>query len=238
MRYFQLTIFLTIFISSCTDDGIGQNVETADSVKTKVKQGQPNADNSKDLVNQNIFFFADSLLKCDRTLIQTLVNKYQNDSCKILTYKTDALKSEYEGIRTVPDINGNKIKDSVFVLPPFNLCNDGQSYYFFDKTIPRLPTDSYCCHPDNLFVVQDIDEDGIKEIGIFYSSCASRYKSLKIFTLKNGEWKEIATSDFDVMTKDPGTVKFESLVKKTSKGEFKICNFIDEQTKWETVKMK
>jgi hypothetical protein len=123
-------------------------------------------------------------------------------------------------------------------MPMFNYCDDGESYCFFDKTLPRLSTDSYCCQPGNLFVIDDIDEDGIREIGIYYSSCSGRYKSLRIYSLKQNNWKEIGTSDFDILTQDPTQVNFRNLVRKISKKKFKICNFIEGQTKWETITMK
>ena len=97
-------------------------------------------------------------------------------------------------------------------MPSFNYCDGGEFILFFwqnpNKTLHWL------CHPENLFVCPDIDEDGINEIGIFYSSCVSRYKSLRIYSLKQNQWTEIGTSTFEVLTQDPTKVKFESLIKK------------------------
>lgn len=183
-------------------------------------------------------FFADSLLNGNRAVIQGYIEKNQIDSCRIIIYADSNLKAEFEGVKAIKGIRVNSTTDSVFVMPPFNYCEEGQSYCFYDKTLPRLYTDSYCCHPDNLFVTEDIDEDGIKEVGIYYSSCASRYKSLRLYSLKNGKWEQIGDSDFDIFTRDPGKIKFDQLVKKISKGKFKICNFLDGKTKWETITMK
>ncbi|MBK9732624.1 MAG: hypothetical protein IPO83_15325 [Chitinophagaceae bacterium] len=195
-------------------------------------------DSLTSVINANKQYFKDSLLNEKSGIIDNYFSSYQADSCGILTYKNSELKEEFEGIRIVKGIRTNKQSDTVFVIPTFNYCDDGESYCFYDKTLPRLYTDSYCCHPDNFFLCNDIDEDGINEVGIFYSSCASRYKSLRIFSLKNGKWKEIGTSDFDVLTQDPVKVRFNKLVKKVSKGKFKICNFIEGQTKWEIIEMK
>jgi hypothetical protein len=53
-----------------------------------------------------------------------------------------------------------------------------------------------------------------------------------------GNGKKFGSSDFDVLTQEPDKVRFEKLVKKISKGKFKICNFIEGQTKWEIIEMK
>ncbi len=205
----------------------------------KTKTGQiDKTDSLTSILNSNKQYLKDSLLRDNFGVIENYFSIYQSDTCIILTHKNSELKEEFEGIRILKGIKNDKQNDTVFVMPPFNYCDDGESYCFYDKTLPRLYTDSYCCHPDNLFVCNDIDEDGISEIGIFYSSCSSRYKSLRIFSLKNGQWKEIGTSDFDVLTQDPDKVRFEKLVKKLSKGTFELCNFNEGQTKWETIKMK
>lgn len=190
------------------------------------------------ILNANKQYFRDSLLKEQIGIIDNYFSIYQADTCGILTYKNSELKEEFEGLKIIKEIRTNKPKDTIFVIPPFNYCDDGESFCFFDKTLPRLFTDSYCCRPDDFFVCPDIDEDGINEIGIYYSSCASRYKSLRIYSLKSGQWKEIGTSDFDVLTQDPDKVHFDKLVVKISKGTFKICNFIEGQTKWKTITMK
>jgi hypothetical protein len=194
-------------------------------------------DSLTSLINANKQYFKDSLLNDKSGIIDNYFLLYQVDTCGILPHKNSELKEEFEGIRIVKGIRTEKQSDTLFVMPTFNYCDEGESYCFYDKTLPRLYTDSYCCHPDNFFLCSDIDEDGINEVGIFYSSCASRYKSLRIFSLKNRQWKEIGTSDFDVLTQEPDKVSFEKLVKKISKGKFKICNFIEGQTKWEIIEM-
>lgn len=186
------------------------------------------------LLSENIIFFSDSLLNGNNVIIEKYINKNPTDTCGTMTYNHETLKSGFEGFKVLEHLSNRATTDTVFVVPPFNYCEEGQSYCFFDKLLPRLPTNSNCCHPDNLFVVQDIDEDGLKEIGIYYSSCASRYKSLIIYSLKRGRWEEIGRSVFDILTQDPTKVRYENLVAKIRKGTFKICNFIDGQTEWKT----
>jgi hypothetical protein len=233
------SISLTIaLITSCN---FKDNEKVSVSVAQKIDKRQVYKNDSlTNLLNSNKQYFKDSLLKDKLDVIDNYFSKYQSDTCGIITYKNSVLKDEFDGIRIIKGIKTSKPKDTVFVIPNFNFCDDGQSYYFFDKTLPRLYTDSYCCHPDNFFVCPDIDEDGINEIGIFYSSCSSRYKSLRIYSLpkESGGWKEIGRGKFDVMTKDPRKVKYSDLIKKIRKDKFQICNFSDGQTEWETLIMK
>jgi hypothetical protein len=258
-KCFLLLVILTVLICSCANHQKGNNKEyitkaaikipgkandlayrNTDELKKSAKNGVKRSlkiDSLKAALERNMNFFADSLLKAGKTVIQTYRARYQKDTCGIITYRNSVLKEEFEDVKIIKGISRHKTVDSVFVMPPFNYCDEGDSYCFYDKTLPRLYTDSYCCHPDNLFVINDIDEDGIKEIGIYYSSCASRYKALVIYSLKNGGWKRIGDSIFDIATRDPGKVQFDQLVKKISKRKFKICNFVDGQTKWETIRM-
>jgi hypothetical protein len=209
-----LTIFLlTILINSCKENG--KYVQSEPIIKSTTESSKRD-DSLKITLKKNFEFFSDSLLNGNKLIIQAYLNEYLIDTCGIITYKSSILKSEFAGIN----------------------CDGGQSYCFFDEKLPRLKTDSYCCDPENLFVVQDIDEDGIKEIGIYYSTCASRYKSLRIYSLKSGQWKEIGESDFDVLTQDPTKVQFNKLVKKISKKKFKICSFIDGEKKWNIISME
>ncbi|POY37974.1 hypothetical protein C3K47_05470 [Solitalea longa] len=235
-KYISLLVLLTTFLCSCNEGANNKREDKSDSLKSN--ELTIKTDSLKIELEKNLVFFADTLLHGKRDLIKNYVIRYQPDTCGIIVYPDTLLKSEFEGIKGLVDINGNKIIDSVFVIPPFNYCDEGESYCFFDKSLPRLFTDSYCCQPDNLFVVDDIDEDGIKEIGIFYSTCVSRYKSLRIYSLKNNSWNEIGTSTFDIQTQDPTTIQFEKLVKKTSKNKFTICEFNDGKTEWIEQTMK
>jgi hypothetical protein len=229
-----ILIILTLIVLTFSCNSQQQNSNKA-TPKVTFKQGEKakTIQYLDSLLSENITFFSDSLLNGNKVIIEKFINKNPTDTCGTLTYQHETIKSGFEGFKILEHISKRATTDTVFVIPPFNYCEEGQSYCFFDKSLPRLLTNSNCCHPDNLFVLPDIDEDGFKEIGIYYSSCASRYKSLLIYSLKSGKWKEIGSSVFDILTQDPEKVKFENLVTKTQKGKFKICNFIDGQTKWE-----
>lgn len=231
----QKTLILILAILTTLTYSCSENKENKKNNKTDLKAKN---DSLKRSLKQNIQYFGESLLGGKRMIIQNYIDKYQTDSCGIITYADSVLKSRFEGIKNIGDINGDNKLDTIFVIQPFNYCDDGQSYCFFDSSLPRLHTDSYCCHPDNFFSISDIDEDGIQEVGIYYSTCVSRYKYLKIYSLKNRQWEQIATSVFDIQTQDPTKVSFKQLIKKTAKNEFKICNFEEGKTYWEAVKMK
>lgn len=174
----------------------------------------------------NILFLGDSILSGRASFIKRVINAHQMDTCGIMVYEERVLREGFEGFKALGDINGDKVIDSVFILPPFNYCDDGESYYFTDTTLPRLFTISYCCHPDNVFSIGDIDEDGVSEVCIFYSSCASRFKALVAFSLKNGAWKEIGQVTFDIGIMKPDK---EERVRKVQKGKFEMLEIIDKE---------
>jgi hypothetical protein len=215
-----LALYILILLYSC-------KVPNTDNTQTGTTSITQNSykDSLLNELNVNIRFISDSLLNKKVQLVADLINKYQQDSCVILTYKNSVLKESYEGIKVLGDINNDKIPDTVFVLPPFNFCEEGESYYFSDTNLPRLFTESYCCHPENLFSIGDIDEDGIAEICIFHSSCVSRFKSLRAYTLKNNTWKEIGHVTFDINFMKPDK---EKRVKKTGKGKFEMLEIVDD----------
>jgi hypothetical protein len=211
-------IFVLIVISSCKET---KNDKLPDPIPASTKT--INKDSLQNKLTANIHFIADILLNDKDLLLENYIAKYQTDSCGIIAYEDTTLKTNFEGVKQIGDINGDKIMDTVFVIPPFNYCDDGDSYSFFDTSLPRLYTDSYCCHPDNLFSIDDIDEDGISEICIFYSSCVSRFKSLIAYTLKDGQWKQIGRCTFDINISIP--VK-EKRVRKIGKGKFEMLEIV------------
>jgi hypothetical protein len=238
-----VTIILTFLLCSFNASTARNKILSSKTVslmaisKETIKELR-NDDSIKVAFKKNIDFFARVLLKRHGAVIRNYIRKYQPNTCAVIAYKNSALKEDFEEPKAIKSLYGNKRNDTVIVIPPFNHCDDGDSYCFYDRKLPRLQTDSYCCHPKSLFVLPDIDEDGVKEIGIYYSSCSSRFKALIIYSLKHGEWKEIASSTFDTFMKDPDKVQFATLVKKISRGKFKICDFADGKTKWEAITMK
>lgn len=178
-------------------------------------------------------FFADSLLHGHKEVLKFYFKKYNPETCSHSHLDKSEIIGSFEGLVYIGDINHNNIKDSVFVLEPINYCRfegdndfEGDAYYFTDTTLPRLQTGSICCHPQNLFLVGDIDEDGVSEIGQFFSTCASHYKSLYVYSLKKNRWKEIGHSVFDIFYMDVNK-PYSSWVRKTGKNKFEMLQITD-----------
>jgi hypothetical protein len=195
---------------------------------------------SDSVLSNSYSYYGDSLFRGHKELLTFIIKKYYRDSCAPIIQSKKDLKDFFEGFKNLGDVNGDKKNDSIFILPPLNYCEDaeGQSYYFTDTSLPRLLSGSNCCHPCNFFKVPDIDEDGICEVGFYYSSCTSRYKSLEIYSLKNNQWQQIAASAFDILTQAPDKVRFEDLVRKISRNKFQIKNFDEGKKYWDTVELK
>jgi hypothetical protein len=221
LQKFILTTFVLTTFFCCKESKVDNKQTQPKPIVQKI-----NKDSLLTKLNDNMLFLGDSLLTNKATLLKHLVNIYQVDTCGIIAYQDSTLKKSFDGFKAIGAINGNKIPDTIFVLPPFNYCDDGDSYYFFDTTLPRLYTDSYCCHPDNLFSIGDIDEDGITEVCIFYSSCASRFKSLITYSLKNNRWTQIGRCTFDVGFMKPAK---EKRVRKIGKGKFEMLEIVDKK---------
>jgi hypothetical protein len=132
--------------------------------------------------------------------------------------------------RSLGDINGDGRQDSVFLMPEFlhngtsALGNIIYSFTFTDKSLSRIQKDEGCNQLDNLFVVDDIDEDGIKELGVYTSSCVSHYKALTIYSYKKGGWREVGAVTFDLFYNSPPK---EQRIKKISKGKFALREISD-----------
>jgi hypothetical protein len=177
-------------------------------------------------------FIADSILHGHDDILRFYFSKYASDTCSPSLYDSTFFRNS-EGIGYIGNINHNKLKDSFFILYPISSCQfsgedswDGEAYYFIDTTLPRLQTESYCCHPSSLFRVGDIDEDGTAEIGQFYSSCSSRYKSLYVYSLKNKRWKEVGHVIYDLFYAD-STKPYSAYVRKTKAKEFEMLEITD-----------
>lgn len=179
-------------------------------------------------------FYSTRVLRGHQAVLKYYFKKHYIDSCPPEMYKKQEVMEGFDGLVYIGDINHNDIEDSVFVLSPLQFpcksenseIEDGMSYYFTDTTLPRLITDSYCCHPGNLFLVGDIDEDGISEIGEYYSSCVSRFKSLNVYTLKNHAWTAIGHVTYDLFYAD-STKPYSYFVKKIDKKQFKMLEITD-----------
>ncbi len=159
-------------------------------------------------------------------------------------YSLESKRTTKKEFKLLGDINADGKDDFVFILPGLGLCEEGQSYYFTDNKIPRIQTESNCCHIESVFSIGDIDEDGGIEIAEYYSSCASSFKSINIWTLKNSKWKLVSDFTFKINNEYKAFDDFNKLHKKISKGKFKFLEIYDINGKgellkeWKTVTMK
>ena len=232
MNQTRCIIALAILFSSCYNKNKIEPIEISTGIES------PNIHQNKllpnNLVSTNDYiFFADSVLHGYRDVLKFYFKKYIPDSCGHLHLEQKDIIDNFEGLEFIGDINHNKTQDSIFVLGQLGFCKfegeddfDGDAYYFTDTTLPRLQTTSGCCHPKNIFYVGDIDEDGIAEIGLFSSSCASHYKSLYVYSLKNGKWKKVGHSVFDLFYMDVNK-PYSNWVRKTGRNKFQMLQITD-----------
>ena len=204
------------------------------------------------ILSNDIQFINDSILKGKFRLD---ISKYEgqkdykgNDCYPIIDKKKKVYENYADfGFKDLGDLNGDGKTDSVFILRPLNWCeeNHGKSYYFTDNKIPRIESDSFCCELEFLFNLGDIDEDGGNEIAEYQTSCVSRYKAVRIWTFKDGQWKLVNTFAYVVDNGKYDIFKdFYKLYKKISKNKFKFLEISDMLAdgkavmEWKTITMK
>jgi hypothetical protein len=241
MRKLILLITLLSFLS-CRKDSKKSGIEIKQKHKTsktivweslsfeeQIKQMKDNT--PKDfIISNDVAYINDSILKGKFKLD---ISKYELYSKKNKCYPDRISKktiSEFynQGFKNLGDLNGDKKDDLVFVLHALNSCEEGDSYYFTNNKIPRIQTESHCCHPESIFSIGDIDEDGGNEIAEYYSSCSSNFKSFRIWTLKNNKWKFIEQFGFFYNNGKYEAFKdFDKLYKKISKNKFKFLEISD-----------
>lgn len=208
----------------------------------------------KAIFSNDIKFINDSILRGKFILD---ISRYELENSKkgcspillekedFFEYSVEADRTTKKEFKTLGDLNGDGKNDSVFILPGLGWCEEGQSYYFTDNKIPRIQTESNCCLTESIFSIGDIDEDGGNEIAEYNSSCASNFKVIKIWTLKNAKWQLV--DDF-LFFYNNGKFKafkdFHKLYKKISKNKFKFLEISDMRAngevvmEWKTVTMK
>ena len=234
MSKVTLAILITLFLASCK--GKTQKSSTSTTTLTPKNKVTDTTIDPNKVKSNDYLFFSDSVLHGYKSVLKYYFIKYGSDTtCSSYWhfYDKKEIKEEFEGLHYIGYIKNNLTKNFVFVLKPLNYCKqdgekdfDGQAYYFTDTTLPRLQTDSYCCHPSNIFLVADIDEDGISEIGQYYSSCASHYKFLYVYSLKNNLWKVVGHCVYDLHYMDIGK-PYSYFVKKVSKDKFEMLEITD-----------
>lgn len=86
--------------------------------------------------------------------------------------------------------------------------------------LPPLPQyGSSCLHLTDVYPISDMNEDGILELAVYESSCASRYKAIRVYSLTDMQWQEIGHATYDVGYPDP---PIPDRITKVKKNEFTI----------------
>jgi hypothetical protein len=233
-------------ISKPTSHNESPNKQQIDTLKiTKSK---------KSILSNDIQFINDSILEGKFKLD---ISRYELENSKkgcspnllekedFFEYSLDAGRTPTKEFKNLGDLNGDEKKDYVFILPALGWCEEGQSYYFTDNKIPRIQTESNCCHIESVFSIGDIDEDGGNEIAQYNSSCASNFKTINIWTLKENKWKLVDRFGFYYSNGKYQAFKdFHKMHKKIAKNKFKFLEISDMLgdgelvMEWKTVTMK
>lgn len=200
---------------------------------------------SEDTVLSNdVRFINHELLKGRYRVNLKPYDTFSRAGCKPELLSRRETIANFEGFHNVGDIDGDKKVDYVFVLSPINSCEEGQSYYFSNSTIPRIQTESHCCHPESVFSLGDIDEDGKNELGEYFSSCANRYKAITIWSFKAGKWKEIKSFSYVLNDSYKVFSDFHKMFRKSAKGKLSYLEITDVDvngnliSQWRTVNVK
>jgi hypothetical protein len=232
MNSFSFYSFVVMFLCFSCNQPTETKKQIQNSPSTHQKAPPNHKSGERQLRPVRYQFIKDSVLHGYNDELRHYFSRYAPDTCWPGQYDSTFFR-EFEGMGYIGDINHNKTKDKFFVLYPISACHfpneknwDGEAYYFTDTTLPRLQTESYCCHPTSLFHVGDIDEDGISEVGEYFSSCSSRYKSLYVYSLKKQQWKEVGHVVYDLGYAD-STKPYSAYVRKKSPGEFEMLEITD-----------
>ena len=246
-------IFFIILFSFCLN--AVEKKSTYKKVNSKEEKENLKKNNPKDsILSNDILFINDSILKGKFKLdISKYVLENSKNECfpnvigkeEFYEYSIEGNRKFTKEFKNLGDLNGDGKYDSFFILPSLGWCEEGQSYYFTDNNIPRIESESNCCHLESVFSIGDIDEDGGNEIAEYNSSCASNFKVFKIWTLKEGKWKIIDDFIFFYNNGKYEAFKdFHKLFKKISKNKFKFLEISDVQAngkvkmEWKIVSMK
>jgi hypothetical protein len=170
----------------------------------------------------------DSLL-ADERIHKRIKECLIDTSIVVLTRDFLVDSSRFSEIRNIGDINGDHVNDSIMIIPELYITPDssyesGTAIVFTDPTIPRIKVDQACLAVNFIFVVGDIDEDSILELGKYYTTCVSRYKRIELFSLKKDIWKSYGAVTYDVWFEDPPK---EERIRKTAKNRFEMREVTD-----------
>lgn len=161
------------------------------------------------------------------SLLHKNVRHYLADTSNIILMKQMFEQiEEFRKFQVYGDINGDKQLDSAFLVPELQHTlrdgyEDGVTVIFSDPKIPYIKVNQMCVQFQNFSPIGDIDEDGWLEMLQYYSSCASRYKSLILLkcTPNRKEWAEVESCTYDTYYDDP---PWQQRIRKLRKNQFEM----------------
>ena len=160
------------------------------------------------------------------------IKKHIQDSntLVLLEYLADNLDT-FKKVIVIGDINGDHKIDSVLLMPEMMYSHEtgyeeGIAFVFSDPAIPRIKTNTLCVNLGSLFFVGDIDEDEWVELGQYYSSCASHYKTLILLRCnKENKWNAVEYCTYDTYFPEP---HFSSRIRKIKKNQYEMTEITDD----------
>ena len=178
--------------------------------------------------------------------IHNRIKECLNDTSIVVLTSTLANEIErYSKIKSLGDLNNDGINDSILIIPELfitkdNTIEEGASIIFTNIKLPRIRVNSPCLETNYIFPVADINNDGIIELGKYYSSCASRFKSLELISLNQKEWNVKGRVTFDIFYEEP---KKEKRIEKIELNKFRMREITSENTDsiidtWKIFEMK
>lgn len=214
----SILFFLIVILSSCKN-----NLDN--EVKPKIEDSNfKNWKEHWEETNHKKILFSNSS-------IHTRIKECLKDTSIIVITSTLINDIErYSKIKSLGDINNDGLNDSIIIIPELyitdkNGIEEGASAIFTDIRIPRIRVDSPCLEVDYFFPVDDINKDGIIELGKYYSSCASRFKGLQLISLENKEWNIKGQVTFDIFYEEP---KKEERIQKLGLNRFRMREITSE----------
>ena len=215
MRQWSQLAFAAAFICGCAGCTVDPDTQQQDPAPTPAAySGLPDG----------YVEFRDSLIGDPR--VPAIVRHYMTDGHTVVSLHR--FFEEEQHLVTMPfaDLNDDGVIEAVLVMPEGypgdgEAWIDGQSFVFTDPRFGKLRSpEPGCNHVPNLFLLDDIDEDGLREVGLYTSSCASRYKALRVFALRpDTTWQQVAVVTFDIFCEEPAK---EARVRKVGKGAFEL----------------
>lgn len=220
-----------LFFISCAQNQVRKSPLQLESKKDCLNNKKSNRleslksrDSTLHKLQENLKYISQFLIHKKESYLRIYLKEYLKDSNCLKCYSSREINREWQGIKGLGYLHHGPTKDSVIIISEINSCLGEGIYAFTNPSLPFLTNGSDCLLLENIFSVGDMDEDGIDELGVYESSCVSRFKSLAVYSLKNRHWKEVGRCAFDIYQEWPDK---RNRIRKLKKGEFQMLEVLD-----------